>query len=105
MGSLNGASGSQPGGVAQVIDAQRLAFVERGLVPPLREGLGVVRAAGRDGILRVLGGILNGLPVGVPVALPPQHLVAGNLEPRQRLAHEVGNHAEIFGDDRARRWR
>src|SRR3954465_9999430 len=35
----------------------------------------------------------------MPVALPAQHLEAGDADPRQRLAHEVGDDAEVLGDD------
>ena len=38
----------------------------------------------------------------MPVALPAQHLVAGDLQARQRRAHEIGNQPEVFrGDLRA----
>ena len=44
-------------------------------------------------------GSRNGCPVVVPVALPAEHAKAGNAEPRQRGAHEIGHGAEILGDD------
>ena len=48
---------------------------------------------------RVLGGIAERLPVAVPVPLPPKHAEAGDAEPRERRADEIGHRAEILGDD------
>src|SRR5207247_9166359 len=35
----------------------------------------------------------------MPVALPAEHATAGDAEPRERRAHEIGDGAEILGDD------
>ena len=35
----------------------------------------------------------------VPMALPAKHAVAGDAEPRQRLADEVRDDAQVLGDD------
>src|SRR6185503_21231587 len=43
--------------------------------------------------------ILERLPFDLPLALPADHLVAGNLEARQRLADERRDDAEILRDD------
>ena len=46
-----------------------------------------------------VAGIEQGLPCSMPVAFPSQHLVARHLHREQRLAHEVGDRAEVFGGD------
>ena len=38
-------------------------------------------------------------PFCVPLPFPAQHLVAGNLLTCERRADEIGNDAEILGDD------
>ena len=88
-----------------VIDSdERLALVHRGIVPPLGGWFRVVRAACGDAAGRIGARVLERLPVRVPVALPAQHLVAGNLQAVQRLADKRRDHAEILGDD-LRAWR
>src|SRR5262249_9142142 len=50
-----------------------------------------------DGVLRRR--IPERLPLGVPVTFPAKHAEARDLEPRERGAYEIGNGAEVFGDD------
>ena len=74
-------------------------FVEVCQIPPLGQRLGVVRR-GRS---QRHGGkpprIAEGLTDDVPFTLPSEHLVARHVKTRQRLAHEVRDAAEIFGND------
>ena len=45
-----------------------------------------------------LGRIDRRLPVAIPVPLPSQHLQAGKIQARHRLAHERRDRSEVFGD-------
>ena len=58
-----------------------------------------MRAADGDRFGGVIGRPPEGLTRAVPVALPAQHLQAGDADPGQRFPNEVGDDAEVFGDD------
>src|SRR4029450_12414492 len=76
-----------------------VAFLPSRVVPPFGERRGIVRAADRHRLGRVLRRIAKRLARTVPFALPPQHLEARDAQTHQRLPDEVRDEAEILGND------
>ncbi len=74
-------------------------------VPPDGHRLGVVGAGRRDRVGRVIGRVAVRLALRLPIALPAEHPVAGDVLPGERLADEIGDRAQVFGDDARTRLR